>query len=120
MGCCRLLVLKNQKPRPISKKTNTATPTPIPIAVPVSRCVVASALKLPAGAKGAAGTLLVHLPLEQTPLSAQSLLAEQVSLTAVGVVRVLEAVALGIGVAVSSWRENARREMVDIMIREVK
>lgn len=89
------------------------------MAVPVSRCVVGSVLKVPAGAKGAAWLIaVVHVPSEQTPISAQSLSAEQMLWSEVEVGRACDAVALGEGVAVSTSREKARRGMVDIMIRE--
>jgi hypothetical protein len=112
-----------------------ATPIPMPTAAFESNFDVGSAPKLPAGANGAAWLILEHVPLEQTPSSAQSLFEEQALLRAVDVgvgvdVDVLadvdeprmsvgnvsesiEAVAVGEGVAVSTSREKARRVLVE-------
>ena len=147
LGCCRrLLNLKNRKPAPIIRIIRSATPTPTAMAVPLSRCDVGSAPKLPAGANGAAWSMPLHDPSEHIRLPTQSLLVEQALLDAVGVMdvskmlvlavavdvavevaidvaldvalEVAREVACGVGVAVSTARENARRELVDIIIKE--
>jgi nitrogen regulatory protein PII len=91
--------------------------------------------------------MLEHAPFEQTPLSAQSLFVEQtlVKIVVVGagvvsvfvvkvceaavagkgvvkisVVNVRKAVAVRVGVAVSTSREKARLGAVDIMIKECR
>lgn len=116
------------------------------MAVPLSRCDVGSAPKLPAGANGAAWLMPLHVPSEHIPSPIQSLLVEQALLDVVGVIDVYKVlvlavavdvavevaievvievalevareVACGVGVAVSTARENARRKLVDIIIKE--